>query len=103
MRYKDILEIQSRFSEKLLRDILEALRNDENAHSRQFALTNFEIIMGMLSSFKTKLIERNEEESVEYVMKDLAYPTEKVRRYLEGDRSIDMQAVHFSFETLKKR
>jgi hypothetical protein len=135
VKYKDILSIQSHFCEKLLLQILDTLRNDENAHMerfmsdklstifhsslsylfekvgegirdgehRQFGLNIFEMIMKMISSFRSKLIERGEEESIECVMEELSYPTAKVRLYLEGAGQVDKRAAEIFIEYIEKK
>ena len=125
-----IIEIQSRFSEKLLLDIFMWLRDDENTHRGKFmnnklteifhpsisylfstvaqgirnrepielALSAFESISKMISTFEMKLKERSEEETIGDIMKDLEYPIDKVMRYLKGDKGVDAQAAAISCE-----
>ena len=52
---------------------------------------------------KKKLIDRGEEESIEYIKKDLAYPIEKVLYYLEGKESVDLRAAEIFIEYVERQ
>ena len=127
----EIIKTQSNFSERLLSEILDRLREDENSHRkkymndkltnifhsslsyllekvgegirreehRRFGLTTFESIVDMLNLFENKLRQRDEEEIIEDVKNDLAYPIEKVLRFLKEENGIDQRdaEIHFYF------
>ncbi len=78
----------------------EGIRNNER---RQFGLANFESINEMISSFEKKLEERGEEESIEYLKQELAYPTEKLRNYLNGDNTVDQRAAEIFLHYIKNK
>lgn len=80
--------------------IREGVRSTTN---REFALSNYKIIMEAISSFEKKLIDRGEEESIEYIKKDLAYPIEKVLYYLEGKESVDLRAAEIFIEYVERQ
>lgn len=135
VQFDPIINIQSKFSKKLLDDILNKLNDDENTHrekfmndklidcfhpsisyifskvkegtrsstERDFALSNFKIIIKAISSFEKKLINRDEEESIEYIKKDLSYPTEKVLHYLEGKEDVDLRAAEIFIEFIERQ
>lgn len=135
VQFDRIINIQSKFSEKLLDDILNKLRVDENTHrekfmndkltdcfhsslpyifskvkegvrsttGRDFALSNFKSIIDAISSFEKKLIDRREEESIEYIKEDLSYPTEKVLDYLEGKEGVDLRATEIFIDYIERQ
>jgi hypothetical protein len=135
VHFDSIIKIQSDFSEKLLDDILNKLKDDENTHrgkfmnnklsdcfhsslpyifskvregvrgttNREFALSNYKSIMEAISSFEKRLIDRGEEESIEYIKNDLAYPIEKVLHYLEGKESVDLRAAEIFIEYIERQ
>ena len=70
---------------------------------RDFALSNFKSIIKAISSFEKKLIDRGEEESIEYIKEDLSYPTEKVLHYLEGKEGVDLRAAEIFIEYIERQ
>jgi hypothetical protein len=135
VQFDKIINIQSKFSEKLLNEILNKLKVDENTHrekfmndkltdcfhsslpyifskvkegvrsttGRDFALSNFKSIIDAISSFKKKLIERGEEESIKYIEEDLSYPTEKVLDYLEEKEGVDLRATEIFIDYIERQ
>jgi len=135
VQFDTIINIQSEFCEKLLNDILDKLKDDENIHrekfmndkltdcfhsslsyifskvkegarsntGRDFALSNFKSIIKIISTFEKKLIDRGEEESIEYIKEDLSYPTEKVLHYLEGKEGVDSRAAEIFIDYIERQ
>lgn len=135
VQFDTIINIQSKFCEKLLDDIINKLKDDENTHrekfmndkltdcfhsslsyifskvkegarnttGRDFALSNFKSIIKAISSFEKNLIDRGEEESIEYIKEDLSYSTEKVLNYLEGKEDVDLRAAEIFIEYVERQ
>ena len=134
VKFDSIINTQSEFTDKLLNEILNKLKDDENSHRekfmndklthcfhsslsyifskvkegvrstthRDFALSNYKSIIEAISSFEKKLIERGEEESIEYINEDLSYPTEKVLHYLEGKEDVDLRSAEIFVEYIER-
>ena len=80
--------------------VKEGIRSDIG---RDFALSNFKSIMEAISTFEGKLKDRGEEESIEYIKKDLSYPTKKVLHYLEGKEAVDLRAAEIFIDYIERQ
>lgn len=84
----------------LFEKVREGIR--ESTH-REFGLSTFNTIIGYFDKFEEKLIERGEEESIEYVKLDLDYPVKKVREYFKGSAVVDQRAVEIFIEYIEQK
>ena len=67
----------------------------------EFAQENFKIIKKTISQFEMKLKERDEEETIKYVLEELSYPIEKVTSFLKNEGLVDQRAAEIFVEYIR--